>query len=356
MSPRAPYGSKLIKVLLAALDLYEFTQTQLINYAGEDISVADFENAKREGAPLELGKVLIEQGVTAKVSRSGRPQKIYTFRNPTEYDELRAWVNIFRLDLGDGTPRIIKSSEQIATPSNEYVNGNLTELSDLDEKVSQILLFLMRQDVPRTELVVWSERALRYISEWISQYNLLNGVVESAAEITQKIIKLQIQSFQGRLYLLTFEERLDFSKRIEYLFGLLNELLNYCIDNKQSLEKVRYFGFLDVGLRLMDNLSSVQKDYLEQSALINKYSTTWVRGQWEEFHNHIQSIFQGQDNQLAQSLYRYWLGCYGTAITEIGQSEKNVLPEILKRLSRKPNPTDELLRTLEELNLPYSNM
>src|SRR6266511_2446495 len=342
MSPRAPYGSKQIKVVLAALELYEFTQNQLINFAGDEVSIADFENAKREGSPLELGKVLVEQGLTAKTSRSGRPSKIYTFRSPAEYDELRSWANSYKHDLSSNVPESLEN----VNPSDIHLGENPDELSDLEEKISQITLFMIRSDVSKKELVVWGERALRYIANWISEYNS-SDIIRSNNLYAQKKIKHQIQSFQVRLYLLILEEKLDFDKRIEYLFGILNELLNYCLDNLHNLETVRYFGLLDVGLKLIDNLSSVQKDYLQLSASINRYSVTWIRGQWEELHNRIQLIFQGQDNELALAIFQYWLGSYNMIISEIDQGEKNILPEILRQLSNKPSSTGELLKTLE---------
>src|SRR3972149_4339255 len=92
--PRAPYGSKLNRIVQAASELYEFTPAQLVERAGKGSSLNDFENAKRPGKPLELQRVLVEIGTSAS-ARGGRPAKVYSFKDHDAYLKALHWLEKF---------------------------------------------------------------------------------------------------------------------------------------------------------------------------------------------------------------------------------------------------------------------
>lgn len=348
---RAPYGSKRLKIVLAALELYEFTRQQIVRYA--DVKSTDFDNAKRPDGSLALGKVLVELD-TIQVGR-GRAQKVYTFRSPEIYEQVSKWVRENYLPPQEHD-LLNKDDDREASGGLESgeAEGDTLLASEADPRdLERILLFVgnlaKQEEEGARDFQIWLSRALRRASRQEELFHSTQTSIEYWDIDSLDHIQHSVQVLRMR-YFLALDKSDD-------LRNLLNEILDICQKLGTRSYLVEYSGLIEVGLSIIDNLFMRLQENIDFKAGIQNLSVEWKRGQLEEWASRLRrvvfvpAIGNGRSNWLIERLLTYWVGWYERVLDSYVRepSEQQLLVRQLSEtvLNRKRQSRDELRSMLE---------
>lgn len=324
-----------LRVVLAALELYEFSGKQLVNYAG--VTQADFDDATRKNGILELEKVIVK----CRETMSGhRKVDVYTFRNPYEFEELRHWVSQYRLQDAVNELELSPESnvpdediEHILWFLGSHAKSRATYLELSDEEMDNRL---------REESLIWVTRGFNYLTRWIESNGGSDFFEPEAQRNDTQYIKYQLYRFRFRY----FSALNNSDNAIGKLKILFEDLLGLLYRYTEYTFVIYHYGFVGIGLSIIDSLSSLHYQQFRSAKKLAELSDTWERGKWEEVSRWFDVCFVKERNlpQPVVWLETYWSEKYQKILDSIDKENEKV--SSLGILFKIPSLRDELLEML----------